>query len=66
MPTFLLPVVVKLLETQLVPFLEWCITGAVRLIERHYAHRGMPVPASTLQRPVVAAVASSASAGRQA
>jgi hypothetical protein len=58
MPAWLLPVVVKLLETQLVPFLEWCISGSVRLIERHYARKGVPVPERTAQRPVVAAVTS--------
>lgn len=58
MPAFLLPVIAKILETQLVPFLEWCISGSVRLIERHYSRKGVPVPARTAQRPVVAAVAS--------
>lgn len=58
MPPFLLPVIVKILETQGVPFLEWCIRGSVRLIERHYGRKGLPVPAKLLQRPTVAAVAS--------
>lgn len=58
MPPFLLPVVTYLLEHQLVPFLEWAISGSVRLIERHYGRKGVPVPERTAQRPVVAAVAS--------
>lgn len=58
MPPFLLPIVTYLLENQLVPFLEWCITGAVRVIERHYGRKGVPVPAKTAERPTVAAVAS--------
>lgn len=58
MPPFLLPIVTYLLENQLVPFLEWCITGAVRLIERRYGRKGVPVPKRTAQRPTVAAVAS--------
>lgn len=60
MPPFLLPIVTYLLENQLVPFLEWAITGAVRLIERRYARKGTPIPAKTAERPTVAAVASTA------
>lgn len=58
MPPFLLPVIAKLLETQLVPFLEWAITGCVRLLERRYARKGTGLPGKLLERPTVAAVAS--------